>query len=175
MAAHLRSHLALRHAGQDSLHERVAGASHDRSSAGLKDGLLHVHGALDVVDDAQVFVVGSILWQLVFVGQQVISEERNKSVGVDETAFFVDGADAVTVAVRPHAKFASVLHDGLPQFDHVLGSGGVGAMIRFGGVPVAVQVHMLNAHLVEQFAHERSGYGVAAVHGDLDGAGQRTG
>ena len=34
---------------------------------------------------------------------------------------------------------------------------------------------MLHAHLVKQFAHERSGHGVAAVHGHLDVSSQRTG
>jgi len=33
---------------------------------------------------------------------------------------------------------------------------------------------VLDAHLVEQLAHERSGHGVATVHGHLDGAGERS-
>ena len=175
VAAHLSGHFAFGHAGQDPLHERVAGTSHDGASAGLEDGLFHVHGTLHVVDDAQVLVVGRILGDLVFVAQQVLSEQGDEPVGVDEPAFFVNRTDAVAVAVRPHAEFAPVLGDGFPEVDHVLGSGGVGAVVGFGGVPVAIQVHVLDAHLVEQFAHERSGHGVAAVHGDLDGAGERSG
>ena len=174
MAAHFRCHLALRHGGQDPLHEGVAGTSHDGPSAGLKDGLLHIHGALDVVDDAQMFIVGRILWQFVLVGQQVVSEQRNESVGIDETAFFVHRSDAVPVAVGTHTKLASVLDHRLAQVDHVLGSGRVGAVVGFGGVPVAVEVHVLNAHLVQELAHERPWNGVSTVHGDLDGASQRS-
>ena len=175
MPAHLGRHFAVRHAGQDPLHERVAGASHDGSSTGLEDRLFHVHGALHVVDDAQVLVVRCVLGDLVLVSQQILSEQGNESVGVDEPAFFVNRTNAVAVAVRTHAEFATVLHDDLPEVDHVLRSGGVGAVVRFGGVPVAIQIDVFHAHLVKQFAHERSGHGVAAVHGHLDGAGQRSG
>ena len=153
----------------------MAGAGHNGSSAGLEDGLFHVHRTLHIVDDAQVLVVGCILRDHVFVPQQVLSEQGDEPVGVDEPPFFVNRTDAVAVAVRPHAELAPVLDDGLSEVDHVLGSGGVGAVVGFGGVPVAVQVDVLHAHLIEQFAHERSGHGVAAIHGHLDGAGQRSG
>ena len=152
----------------------MAGTSHDGPSAGLKDGLLHIHGALDVVDDAQVFIVGRIFWQFVLVGQQVVSEQRNESVGIDETTFFVHRSDTVAVTVGTHTKFAVMLHDGFSEVNHVLRSGRVGTVVGFGGVPVAVEVHVLNAHLVQELAHERSWNGVAAVHGDLHVASQRS-
>ena len=152
----------------------MAGASHDGSPAGFEDGLFHVHGALDVVNHAQVFVVSGVFGQFVFVLEQVVCKKGNESVRVDETARFVDRTDAVAVAVSAEAKFASVVNHGLAQIHHVLWSGRVGSVVGFRGVPIAKQVDVVNPHLGQQFNHVGPRHGVAAVHRHLDGARHRT-
>ena len=168
MAAHFSRHFAVRHAGQDPLHERVAGASHDGTSTCVEDGLFNVHRTLDVVNDAEMFVVGGVFRKPVFVFEQVVGKQRNESVRVDEAARFVNGADAVAIAVGTEAEFAFVFNHGFAQVDHVFGTGWVRAVVGFCGVPLAEQVHVVHAHGVQQLGQERAWNGVTTVHCDLD-------
>ena len=149
MPAHLSRHFTLWHAGKDALHEGVTGSSHDRSSAGLKDGLFHIHRALHIVDDTKVLIICSILRKLFHVLEEVFSKQCNEAVWIDETTFFVNRSDAVTVTVCTHSEFTAVFYDGLAQIDHVLGSCRVCSVIGFGSVPVAVQVDMFATQTVQ--------------------------
>ena len=114
------------------------------------------------------FVVGGVLRKPVFVFEQVVGEQRNESVRVDEAARFVNGANAIAIAVGTEAEFAPVFNHGFAQVDHVLWTGGVCTVVGFCGVPLAEQVHMVHAHGVQQLGHEWTRYGVATVDGHLD-------
>ena len=175
MAAHLASHLAVWHAGQDALHERMSSPSHHRTSTGFQDGLFHVHRTFHIVHDAQVLVVGSILGQSVLISKQIVGEQGEETVRIDEAPFFVNRSDAVAVSVGAHPEFAVVLHDGFPEIDHVLRSCRVGAVVGFCGVPIAVKVDVVDAHFVQKLSHEWTGDSVSTVNCHLDVSSKRSG
>ena len=68
-----------------------------------------------------------------------------------------------------------MFNHGRSEINHVLRSSWIGAVVRFAGVPIAVQVDVFAAQAIQQLRHGRTGNGVPAIHGHVDRPCQRTG
>ena len=139
----------------------MSGLGHHWPATCSNDGFLDVHRALDIVNQQ----VLSFLCSNHIVGQQC-----DQAVWIDEGSNLINSTDSVAVTIDTKAKFTPVLNDSVAQIDHVLWSCWVGTVVWLCSVPIAVQVHMVYAHLVEQFCHCGAWNCVATIDGNLDGS-----
>ena len=165
MTAHFSGHQRIWMVGQHPLHERMPGFGHHWSTTCSNDGFLNVHRALDIVDE-QVFSILS--------ANNIVSQQRNQAVRIDEGASLIDSTQSVAVTIGTKSEFTAMLNNSVAQVNHVLWPCWIGTVVWFAGVPITVQINVINTHLVEQLRHRRAWDSVATIHSHLDWAGNRS-
>jgi hypothetical protein len=103
-------------------------------------------------------------------GQDVLRKQHQLAVRIDDLPVLGDDAEAVAVAVEGQPDFCVGILQRLDQVLQVFRMRRVRVVIRESAIHFAEQLDHLAAHAAIQVACKRTGYTVAAIDGNLDGA-----
>ena len=104
--------------------------------------------------------------------QHVAREQHQLAVGPDDLAGLRDHAQPVAVAVEGQAQLTVGIGHAVDQVAQVLGFGRIGMVIGKGAVHLAEQLGHFAAECAEQLRRHGASHAIAAVDGDLHGAGE---
>src|SRR6266699_3526737 len=107
------------------------------------------------------------MWQL------IAAEQHEQLVAEHGATLLIHGTNAVAVAVEGDTEFSLFATHGRLQVAQILHHGGIGVMVRERAVGLAEQRDDVGAQELERVHRDDARDAVAAVHHDLDLAGQR--